>query len=332
MKNFLKTFIKFALAFALIFWLIDSGKLNLSLLVEVFKYPRRIIWALVGTIGIILIVALRYKLIIEHKSSVKIPYLKILKLNWIGMFFNAVLPGSVSGDLVKIFYIKQFDSKLSHKFLLGSIVIDRVVGLFGLILVLGFFTIMNYDELANLSPDVKSLLSINLILFSVVVLSLVSLFFFQKIPYLIAKPFENLPVFNKIIPIAIKTWGNLCEFKHRMLLLTGMSIVIQAGAIFLFWFVASPFSVGEFPFQYAFTLIPLGLISIAIPIAPSGMGVGHAVFNTLFGYAGIQNGADLFNIYFIIALSVNLLGAIPYLLNKGKKVDFKEIENAEDSN
>ena len=104
-------------------------------------------------------------------------------------------------------------------------------------------------------------------------------------------------------------------------------MIIQSSAIFLFWFMVSPFALGGgFPLQHAVSLIPIGLISIAIPIAPSGMGVGHAVFDTLFGYIGVTNGADLFNIYFILVLTVNLMGAIPYLSNRSRKIDMEKLE------
>jgi uncharacterized protein (TIRG00374 family) len=328
MKNIIKLALKFGFAFALIYWLIQSGKLNLSLLGEIFNYPGRLTLTFLGTVGVILLVALRFKLLIEHKSSFKIPFINIIKYNWIGMFFNAVLPGSVSGDLVKIFYIKQEDEKLSNQFLLGSILIDRVVGLFGLIIVLGVFTAINYAQLSSFSNELKNLLELNLLLFLGVIFSLLSLFFFPSIPEKIAAPLKNLPLFDKIVPKAVSTWKSLCEFRHRMLILTAVSIVIQSSAIFLFWYVVSPFAQGgDFPFHHAVSLIPIGLISIAIPIAPSGMGVGHAVFDTLFGYVGVTNGADLFNIYFILVLAVNLIGAIPYLLaNKTKKLDMQKVE------
>ena len=327
MKNIIKLALKFGFAFALIYWLVQSGKLNLSLLGEIFNYPGRLAIAFLGTIAVILLVALRFKLLIEHKSSFKIPFLNIIKYNWIGMFFNAVLPGSVSGDLVKIFYIKQEDEKLSNQFLLGSILIDRVVGLFGLIIVLGVFTAINYSQLSSFSNELKNLLELNLLLFLGVIFSLLSLFFFPNVPEKMASPFKDLPVFNKIVPKAISTWKSLCLFKHRMIVLTVISTLIQVSAIFLFWFMVSPFAQGnDLPFQHAVSLIPIGLISIAIPIAPSGMGVGHAVFDTLFGYIGVTNGADLFNIYFILVLTVNLIGAIPYLANRTRKIDMSKLE------
>jgi hypothetical protein len=71
-------------------------------------------------------------------------------------------------------------------------------------------------------------------------------------------------------------------------------------------------------FIQAIAFLPLGLMALALPVAPSGLGVGHAIFQKLFEFSGIENGASLFNIYFIVTLSVNLLGVIPYLLSKRK--------------
>jgi uncharacterized protein (TIRG00374 family) len=330
MKNALKLLFKFGFALGLIYWLVNSGKLDFNILNEVLKDPLRLIIAFIGLLGVLALVTLRLRLILEHKSKVKIPFLKLMKYNWIGMFFNAVLPGSVSGDIVKIFYIKDEDKSLSNRFLFATVLIDRFVGLFGLIITLGLFTLINYSELTTLSIDIKKLLDLNLVIFVGVIFGLLSLFFFQGLPEKLASPFKNLPVFNKIIPKLVDAWANLCMLKHRMVALTLISVVIQSMAVVLFWYIVHPYSDGDFPFQYAFSLIPVGFVAISIPIAPSGLGVGHAIFHTLFGYIGIKNGADLFNIYFFMVLGVNLIGAIPYLLNKSKKVHMNDLKDLEE--
>lgn len=329
MKNALKVLLKFGFAFGLIYWLINSGKLDFNIFKEVIANPLRLSFTFIGFFFVLVLVTFRFQFILDHKMSRKISFTKILKYNWIGMFFNAVLPGSVSGDIVKIFYIKDEDSSLSNRFMFASVLIDRIVGLFGLIIILGIFTLINYSKLSSLSVDIKKLLDVNLVIFAGVIFSLVSLFFFQDLPKKISSPFKNLPVFNKVIPKLLDAWESLCEFKHRMVVLTILSILIQTTAVLLFWFIVQPFADGDFPFQYAFSLIPVGFVAIAIPIAPSGLGVGHAIFHTLFGYIGVKNGADLFNIYFFIVLTVNLLGSIPYLLNKSRKPNFEELEKIE---
>jgi uncharacterized membrane protein YbhN (UPF0104 family) len=326
--NLLKTLLKFLLAFALIYWLVNSGKLDFAILGGVLMFPLKVVISGLGMLGILCLVNLRYKIILAHKSEVKIPFMRLLKYNWIGMFFNSVLPGSVSGDFVKIFYIKDEDHSLTNKFMLGSIIIDRVLGLFGLIIILGLFTVFNYSELSNFSPDIKKVLDFNLFLFLCVILGLLSLFYFQDLPSLLVKPFRRISLLNKISIKLLEIWDNLCGFKNKMVYLTLISTGLQLFSVIIFWFITKDFAEGNFPIKYAFSIIPVGFVAISIPIAPSGLGVGHAVFHTLLGYIGIKNGADLFNIYFFLVLSFNLLGAIPYLLSKSKKqISFQNLDD-----
>jgi uncharacterized membrane protein YbhN (UPF0104 family) len=74
-----------------------------------------------------------------------------------------------------------------------------------------------------------------------------------------------------------------------------------------------PFLENPLPLKYAFSFIPLGLISIMVPISPMGLGVGHAMFQELFSYFHITNGASLFNLFFLFQIFVNLLGGISYI-------------------
>jgi uncharacterized membrane protein YbhN (UPF0104 family) len=324
MKNVIITLLKFSFATGLIYWLVNSGKLDFTLLSDVIKDPTKLLICGFGMLLVLMLANFRYSIILSHKSLIRIPFLRLLKYNWIGMFFNSVLPGSVSGDFVKIFYIKNEDKSLSNKFMLGSVLIDRILGLFGLILSLGFFTIFNYTELSALSLDIKKLLDLNLLLFTLVVLGLFSLFYFQNLPHKLLIPLQELPVLHKILPKLLLLWDELCEFKTKMVSLTIISIFLQIVSVIIFWFLTKDFSQGDFDLKYALSIVPVGFVAISIPIAPSGLGVGHAAFHTLLEFVGIKNGADLFNIYFFMVLSFNLIGALPYLFSK--KISKKDLD------
>lgn len=324
-KNLLKTLFKLTLAVLLIYWLVDSGKLDFAILGDVLNHPARLLIAFALTIFNLLLVTYRWKSILEFKTSEKLSFSKVAKFNWIGLFFNAVLPGSVSGDIVKIFYVKELDSNLSKRFLLASVVIDRIIGLIGLVLLLGLFSLYNYTNLISLSHNVKTLIDINLILLLLVIIGLIGLFKFQKFPYRFVRLFSFNKLIQKVYKNILVLWDNLCGMKRKLIRLILLSLFVQANAVIIFWVAASPFAGPNFEFIYAFSFIPLGFIAIAIPIAPSGLGVGHAVFHELFTYFQVDNGASLFNIYFFITLFGNILGAIPYLLTQKKSL--KEINS-----
>tara|TARA_B100001971_G_C18268012_1_gene596267 strand:- start:23746 stop:24747 length:1002 start_codon:yes stop_codon:yes gene_type:complete len=325
MSQSIKLILKFAFAIGIIYWLIDSGKLDLKLLTVAFSEPLRLVIGFSIILLNLLLVTWRYFIIITAKMETSPPFKEIFKLNWIGIFFNSILPGSVSGDIVKVFYLKEIDKTLSNRFLLASVLIDRFVGLFGLILIMGFFSIINYNELAGISKNLKMVTHLNIILFLGVLFSLFSLFFFNTLPHKILNVFKSVPLLKGVIPKLLDAWDNLCMLRSKMLTVTALSMVIQTLAVISFWYITHPYAEGNFPFSYAFSFVPLGFVFIALPIAPSGMGVGHAAFATLFTYIGINNGASLFNIYFILMLSANLLGVIPYIL-RGKTVKLDPAE------
>jgi hypothetical protein len=101
-----------------------------------------------------------------------------------------------------------------------------------------------------------------------------------------------------------------------MMRAVAMSIVVQFGAVIAFWSLIYPFVGGHMDFVQALAFIPIGLMTLALPVAPSGLGVGHAIFQKLFEFSGIDNGASLFNLYFFVSLIVNLFGVIPYMMTK----------------
>lgn len=106
-----------------------------------------------------------------------------------------------------------------------------------------------------------------------------------------------------------------------------VSMMAHFFGILAFWRLTSPFYDIAIPLRFAFAFMPLGLMAMAIPITPAGLGVGHAIFDTLFSYFGQKNGASLFNLYFITYVFLNLLGCIAYLTSSAQSKDL--IEEAE---
>lgn len=247
------------------------------------------------------------------------PLWEIVKINWIGQFFSSVLPGSVSGDLIKLFYIQTMDKELSKKFVFASILIDRVMGLSGLILLVGISSLLFSGHILASAPNMESLLKINYLLM-VIVISGLLLFFFchpfvERLLELGRDKTKLSGVFDKLLTL----FSDLVSIKQRMIRSVLISIVLQFIAVLIFWSLISPFVTGKMDFVQALAFIPIGLMTLALPIAPSGLGVGHAIFQKLFEFFEINNGASLFNLYFVVTMVINILGVVPYLLFKKKK-------------
>lgn len=314
-----KTLLKFGFAAAILVWLINKGELDFSLIETVLtQYPLRVVLA----ISLILFSAIgtsyRWKLLLEVKSQDKLPGKKIVGLTWIGLLFSSILPGAVTGDVLKVVYARDLDPTLSKTYLITSALMDRIIGLLGLLFLLGFFSIINYQDLVSHGPAMERLLHINFLFLFGALIFFITLFLPQKMQRVLLNLFEKIPFVGLAIKKVLSgVWAmgqeKLVIFKCLM-----MSLVFQMGNTLAIYVISYPFFNVELSLSKVFTFVPLGLMCTALPISPAGMGVGHAVFGSLFSYYGVAKGASLFNLYFLCMVFVNLLGIFPFLLI-GKK-------------
>jgi glycosyltransferase 2 family protein len=321
----LKTLLKFLFALSIIYWLIASGKLDLSLIHKsLTSGPQWVIAFLIIALQSLL-GAFRYKTLLETKTQRPLSFLHILRLNYIGLFFSSVLPGAVTGDLIKLVYVKKLDSGFTSSFLVTVTLLDRIIGLAGLLFLSGFFSLIYFPELTSLTPKMTQIIFLNLFLFLGTTLFLGILISPIKYQKIIVDLFNRLPFLGKKIASLIAQLFALRENKKDLAKCFAISIMAQFLNILSFWIISSPFYSGSLPLQYAFTFIPVGLIATAIPISPGGLGVGHVLFANLFSFVNINNGASLFNLFFLCNFSHNFLGIIPYLISGRQTVKEKEV-------
>lgn len=206
---------------------------------------------------------------------------------------------------------------------------DRVIGLVGLVFLGSLFSVFNYGKLTGLSENFKHLVHINFALLCTIIIAGFFFLFFHQVPLKISAKLAKYPILNKIMPIFDRVWNTFILFRSKMWLLFLCSLAVQFIAILIFWYLVHPYAEGaELDIVKIAAVLPMGFISIAIPIAPAGLGVGHAVFETMFGFFGVTNGANLFNLYFIVVMITNITGAIPYVFySSKKKVNLDEIKS-----
>lgn len=265
------------------------------------------IWLL----GFIFINSLRWKILLKA-IDVRLRTTRAAALTAIGLFFNSFLPGSVSGDAVKAYYIIKDQEKISKTSLLFSVLLDRVLAFYGLFMIacfclFSFFSIQDIIKIKALSFPlifVFSILSLGFILIYIV-------------------PFDSLKqlkIFNN------KTLNNILVLvynykkKPYYILQVIFYAFISQGLFFLYFaYITSFFNDLAVNWNKLFIIYPLGIVSTIIPLAPGGLGVGHATFDALFQYFDLKEGANIFNLFFIGSLAFNLLGLIPYLIISKEK-------------
>ncbi len=152
-----RALIGFGLAGYLIHRLISKAEIDLKAEFSALGWPSYII-ALLCFGGILAICFYRWRLLLAVQD-VNLSYLTVVRLGMIGTFFNLVLPGAVTGDIVKMAYIKQHAGKRTAEAIL-TIMLDRVIGLFGLFIVAAGACLAAHDFIRNASPLLQGATSI----------------------------------------------------------------------------------------------------------------------------------------------------------------------------
>jgi len=310
-KSVLLTVVKIGVVGGILFYLVKSGRLNFERLLLFQESPLTLL-LLVGTLAFVVVplASLRWWLLLRA-VDLEIPPLRAFFLTWIGNFFNVTLPGAISGDVVKGYYVLKVQKGEGRTRAFMTLLIDRFVGLFGLIvmafaaLVLNYAFVMEQKALHNLAFAIIGLFAGTLLFYAV------ALFPFKegKDPFL--RLLGKLPArdFTTKVYLAFKRYQNE---KKTLAATLAIAISIHSCIAVLFFQITQLIGVEGLNLGTQFFLMPIGLITIAIPLAPGGVGIGHAAFESLYQLVGVSGGADIFNLFVIVQLAVFLLGGIPY--------------------
>lgn len=314
-KSALLFLAKAGVATALITWLVRSGSLDFRLLGVVFAQPKLLFLNMAVFFGNTAICAHRWRILLGLAGA-RLPFWRAVQLQLTGMFFNTVVPGNVGGDVVKALYVARDNAPEKRTGILLIVLVDRLVGLAGLILFANLVTVPQAATLAA-DPQLRQVFFLVALLGAGVILgpALLVLLLRRGGPTLEAK--LNGPTkLAKLLTQLVAALRLLTSDPWKLAQALGLAILAHAAAMSLFVAMTHAIVDANVSFTSIATVYPLGFLTIVIPVAPAGLGVGHVAFDRLFGLIGLKGGADVFNVYLIGQLSPCLLGVIPYVLLK----------------
>ncbi len=317
MKKLLIMLLKMLLVGSILVYLVQSGRLNFEKLM-LFKDAPEILAMMIGVLVLVVVPMATFRWwLLLRAIGVQVKPKQIFILTWIGNFFNTTLPGAVTGDVVKGYYVIKAQQEEGRTRAFMTLLIDRFVGLFGLI-VMAFLALVFNLELILSQERLHSLAWMITVLFGgTVVFYTIALFPFKEGRDPFIRLFQRLPAKK----ISLKVYSAFKSYQHQkttLLLTLLLAIGIHTLIALLFFQVAQLMGIEEMDLATQFFLMPIGLITVAIPLAPGGIGIGHAAFESLYQLAGFSGGADIFNLFIIVQLGVFLLGGIPYFLYSSK--------------
>ncbi|MGE3973485.1 MAG: lysylphosphatidylglycerol synthase transmembrane domain-containing protein [Bdellovibrionales bacterium] len=319
MKNNIITLVKVLVAAGLIAWLVKSGHLDFNQLMTIFT-PTFLLLGYLVTLVNICINNFRWYILLRCQGFA-VTYWSTLKLSFIGLFFNLAMPGGVGGDLVKGYYTTQDypERKLASA---ASIFIDRLIGFFSMVVVSLVALAANY-HLMDGKEDLRTLAIGAFALFLIFGLIL-ALSFSGRSKNAFQSIFARLPG-GKILQRLHEVFYEYRSHTGTLFLALILSVISQSIAVIFFILVGEAMG-AAIPWQAYFFIVPVGLIAMAAPIAPAGIGVGQAAFLALFTmYLGYQStiGPTAITANQIVMLSWGVFGSIFYF--RRKRPDFDKL-------
>lgn len=317
--RWLMLFLKIGLAAGLLFFVL-STRLNESArrdLHRVFvESPLMLSVALFSFSLQMFLGAQRVRMLLRP-HGLSLTYWNALRLTYLGAFFDSFMVTSVGGDAVKAVYLAREAPPGKKVECVSVLVLDRLLGLLGLLSLMVGLTLLHVRELAA-DPEISRVLPF---LFGFPAALLVGTLM------LLSRRAYNNPVmrwFLRVLPLSHffdRAYQSMQLYRHRLDLilfgwlfsvvvhgcgvLTGLALINAMGQSPGF----GPFLVAWFISAFASSFLPIG-----------GVGTGQEIYNYVFlKIADVQNGWVLATAMQAVVILAKLPGLVAWLLSRETK-------------
>lgn len=230
----------------------------------------------------IYLTAFRWRLLMLVQGIV-IDRRSVLRLSYLGEFFNNFLPGAMGGDAVKAFYVMRHTGRKGAT--LVSLFANRFVGLLAMVgisvMVLAGWILAGHSDVASLKQPVYSIFFIAVCIGVVLFIALNKrLNNSRTLQGLIAR----LP-FSRQLEVLREAMHRHRQMDGMLLPILFYSVLIVVSFILATMFVGMSLGINLAWYHY-FLYMPLIMIMTAVPITPGGVGIMEELFLYFFSSAG----------------------------------------------
>jgi uncharacterized membrane protein YbhN (UPF0104 family) len=231
------------------------------------------LWASILVFPIVyFITAYRWHALLQA-VGIMLPQARTFVLNMVGAFYNTFMPGSTGGDLLKAYYASM---QTPHKMrAVMTVVVDRILGLLALVLMGGAMAAYEYFALARGEPARPwcgrvAFGSLVIVIGTIVAGKIAFQPMLRRalgLEYLLAR----LPAQRHLVP-AIETMRIYRQRKSLLLWAVLITLPVHATVVVSALFAGKAFNLPMHALYY-WVVVPVVVLSGAIPISPQGAGV-----------------------------------------------------------
>ncbi len=316
--------IRLAVAVGLIAWLVGSGKLKPSDIASALTQrpgwvaAAAVLYAVATFIGMI-----RWWVLLAAQG-VRLRAWDVVHLSFIGFVFSSYIPGSVSGDPVKAYYVSRETHKKTGAVM--SVLLDRVLGLsmFVTTAAVGLAIWLISGGLESIDEAMRP--KVQVLAWAVFAIDAMFLLGFAV---LWSRSLRHNELFNRFLgrlPLSgtvRRVYDAVFVYRDRP---GHVAVAVVLAFLLLVPIILSQYccgaavgeerqSVGSY-----FFLGSIGVVVNAIPLGPMGIGSGEAGYDVLFGAFGSEEGkgAALIAMLHILMFVWNQIGWIFYFRGRDK--------------
>lgn len=255
--------------------------LNWGKLAEVFQ--RLNLWYFVLSLVVFaaaqVIIAVRWWLLLRAQS-IHISVLAAVRLFFLGLFYNNVMPGAVGGDLLKAWYVAKHTDKRLEGVL--SVVVDRAIGLFGLIImavftgsvfvpggILNLVRAMDAGTPAPAGRCGRVILWVGLLLVAAAAAVVIHPYSRRALRKAVERAWARGLGLLQRVNSAILLY---CSRPWTLLAALILTFISQSVVIAAFWLLGRNLGM-EAEWKYYFVVFPVMWVVAALPISIAGLGI-----------------------------------------------------------
>ena len=315
-SNKLVTIAKLAILVAILTWIISTfPKKDWDTLIS---QPKD--WSLLGMALLIVLAAhlitfWRWQILV-NALGVPMSLLEAIRLGFLGTMLNMVSVGAVGGDLFKAIAAARKTEKKRAE-VVTSVLVDRAIGLLGLIIVAAISLSFPFELTAQLQWIHRG--AVTLALIGLAVIAAIVIFGHHL-------PIKQLNRIPGIGPLLYRIANACMVFQGRPILVLQMllaTLVVHSFSTTAAWFVSRALYATAPTLGQHFQAIPPALAAATLPLTPGGVGVQEVAIQTLFnevegipeGFSGLIVAAMIRVILIIIAL----IGAAVYFTGNERR-------------
>jgi uncharacterized protein (TIRG00374 family) len=318
--------LKWVFALVLLAFAFSSGRVDPAAIAVFFSDP---VFAL-AALGLALLwygFAFWRWSILLGSQGMHLPYREVFKVCMASQFAQIFMPGTVGSDALKAFHVMRRYPKSKAR-ALSTVLTDRVLGLFSLLLMAGIGIVVSAGHRRELSS----------LTFWVLGLSIGGLLLLATLPWaarnLTSSRFGllgRLPLQRQLrqLKSILLNYSDKGAALWKGLLLSVLSQLMGVLILYLVaWKTGGPPPWGRIGSLEFLSASLLGSVVMGLPLAPMGLGVGQMAFAgifKLFGAPTASFGPSLVTNQQIVALFLNLLGFFFFL---GRRDDLRKAAEA----